>query len=595
VGLVLGARTLRRNTDFSSSEILFESAAQVVPNSARVHFQLGALLAGQQLYGKAEEHYTRALEIHPSMLQSAIGLGNVHLAAKNWDRSIAVFDSILSQLLAARSEDPVSQDEIARQVYTSRSAAKAGKGDMDGAAADLRQALQLAAATGSGELRVGPHLQLARLLADRGRPQEALPVLRQALALQPENVDALYMLANYAHRLQDAEAYEEALSGLEQTERGRPFALALRAEGQFEQALAARDETGLQQALAQFEEVRKLLPQLAAPYLYRGRYFFEKGRFPDAILELDRALERTPRLPMALLVKARAQNASGRPKDALATTRELELVAPDAECYTVMFRSLFMLQEFEEMLVVAAKLSELGVSAVDTVLDLSIALRNAGRLDDAIAAIEVGRTLPDAANDPVLLRSLAVLLIDADRPDEALSILDLQEAAESASPDLVLDPFLPINRARCYMALDRDVEAAAQLELFEADVVPESRSWLSLAHRRAELFLKRGSPFFNPAQAVELSAQGLAAAAQHKVGSPPLLDASIEALVAAGDLPGAVARAREARSQYPELTRYRAAEDALQRAVDGDRAAAVEGMRRTGDAMLARVAAQLEG
>ncbi len=588
----LGARTLSRNRDFSASEILFESAAEVVPDSARVHFQLGALLAGQQIYGKAEEHYTRTLVIHPSMLQAALGLANVHLAAKNWETALAVYDDILAQLLATRSDDPTAQDEITRQVYTSRSAAKAGKGDLDGAAADLRLALQLTGGP-EGDVRVGPHLQLARLLADRGKPQEAIPVLRQALALQPGHVDALYLMAAFAHRLEDEEAYGQALDGLEKTERGRPFALALRAEAQFEQALAAGDETGLQAALAKFEEVRSLLPQLATPYVFRGRYFLEKGRFADAVLELDRALERSLRLPVALLCKARALTASGRPKEALAAARELEIVAPDADCYTLMFRTHFLLQDTEQMLAVAGKLEELGVEAVNSVLDLSIELRNAGRLDDAIAAVEVGRMLPGGAGSPDLLRNLGVLLIEADRPDEALAILDLQEAAEQAIPERLVDPFLPINRARCLMALGCDLEAAAQLELFEVDVVPGSKSWLSLAHRRTELFLRRGSALYDPAQAVELSQRGLDAARDLKVGSPPLLDASIEALAAAGDFAGALARAKEARAQYPDALRYRAAESALQLAVDGNVQGAVEALRKTGDRMLGRVAAQL--
>jgi len=592
VAVPLAARTWERNREFATSEILFESAEKVVPDSARVQFQLGALLASQQIYGAAEEHYRHALEIDPSMLQSAIGLANTHLAAKNWDRAIAVFDDILAQLLARRGDDPAAQDEITRQIYTSRSAARAGKGDLDGAAADLRLALQLSGGA-AGEVRVGPHLQLARLLADRGKPQEAIPVLRQALALQPGNVDALYMLASLAHLLQDAEAYDQALAGLEQTERGRPFGLALRAEEQFEQADAAGDEDGLQQALARFVEVGQLLPQLATPYVFRGRYFFGKGRFADAVLELDRALERAPRHPVALLYKVRALNASGRPEEALAAARELEIVAPDADCYTAMLRSLFMLQQFDEMLAVVDKLGKQGVPAVNAILDLSLDLRNAGRIGDAIAAIETGRTLPGAANDPELLRSLGVLLIEDGRPDEALSILDLQEAAEQAIPGRLVDPFLPINRARCLMALDRDVEAAAQLELFEQDVQPESASWLSLAHRRSELYLKRGSAFYDPAEAVELTEHGLAVTRRLSVGSPPLLDASIEALVASGDLAAALSRAKEARDLYPGLPRYGTAVSALERALSGDVAGAGEGLRSSGDKALGRIAAQL--
>src|SRR5262245_7751886 len=374
------------------------------------------------------------------MSQIAIGLVDVYTASNNWDKAIDTYNRILKQLSASNSEDPAAFDEVTRMVYTRRAGAKAGKGDLDGSAADLRSAMQV---SGGGAQKVGPHLQLARLLMDRGKTADAIPVLKQALALQPGHVEALFLLARCSTLVQDEEAYEQALSGLEQTETGRPLALAARAEVAFAQAEAAGDEPKLLQALQDFEQVRDLLPTLPTPYVYRGRYFVAKERFLDAIIELDRALERAPRLPAALLWKAQAQNGAGRPKDALATEKELELILPDAACYTAMFRSNFMLGDLPEMEKAAAKLKELGVEATDTVQDLAKTLRDAGRVDDAIAVVESGLLLTGEQNDPGLLFSLGVLLVDAGRYDEALGIFDRQEAAEQAIPGRIVDPFLP--------------------------------------------------------------------------------------------------------------------------------------------------------
>jgi protein O-mannosyl-transferase len=592
LGALLGWRTLQHNRDFASTQQLFEAAAEVVPDSARVHYQLGSLVATQSLFSKAEEHFSRSLAIDPTMIQSAIGLGDVHLSANNWDKAIDVYNRILRQLSATNPDDPAALDEVTRMVYMRRAGAKAGKGDLDGSSADLRSAMQVA---GGGEQRVGPHLQLARLLADRGEPAEAIPVLKQALALQPGNVEALYQLCICATRTQDEEAYELALAGLEQTVAGRPFALAARAEVQYAQAVATGDEELRQKALQTFEEVRELMPTLATPYVIRGRYFVEKGRFLDAIIELDRALERAPRLPAALLWKAVAQNSAGRPKEALATGKELELILPDAACYTVMFRSNFLLGEMAEAEKCAAKLKELGVEPTDTLLDLSLAQRDAGRLEDAIATVESGLLLPGSQSEPRLLRQLGGLLIESGRFDEALSTFDKQEAAELAVPGGVSDPYLPINRARALMGLDRDVEAAAQLEIFEASVEPDSTSWLSLAHRRSELFLKRASPFFNPAQAVELTDHGLAVLKGANAGSPPLLLCSIEALTATRDFPAALARSREALAAYPDDVRFQVAVRALQFAVDGNVPGSIEALRKPNDRALNKVASQLEG
>ncbi|HEX5011215.1 MAG TPA: tetratricopeptide repeat protein [Planctomycetota bacterium] len=591
-GALLCVRTWEHNRDFATSQALFEAAEEVVPESARVQYQLGTLMGNQQLYTAAEEHFTRSLAIDPTMIQSAIGLGDVYTASNNWDKAIDVYNRILKQLSSNNPEDPAVFDEVTRMVYTRRAGAKAGKGDLDGSAADLRSAMQV---TGGTEQRVGPHLQLARLLMDRGKVAEAIPVLKQALALQPGHVEALFLLARCSTLVQDEEAYEQALSGLEQTETGRPLALAARAEVAFAQADAANDEPKRLAALQDFEQLRDQLPTLPTPYVYRGRYFVEKERFLDAIIELDRALERAPRLPAALLWKAVAQNGAGRPKDALETEKQLELILPDAACYTAMFRSNFLLGDLPEMEKAAAKLKELGVEPTDTVQDLAKALRDAGRVDDAIAAVESGLLLSGSQNDPGLLFSLGVLLVDAGRYDEALGVFDRQEAAEQAIPGHVVDPFLPINRARCYMALDRDVEAAAQLEVFEQSVQPDSTSWLSLAHRRSELFLKRTSPFYNPAGAVELTEHGLTVAKGLRIAHPQLLLCSIEALAATKDYAGALARAKEALASFPADVTFQVAARAMQFATDGNVPGAIEALRKPNDKDLNRVAAQLEG
>jgi tetratricopeptide (TPR) repeat protein len=229
---------------------------------------------------------------------------------------------------------------------------------------------------------------------------------------------------------------------------------------------------------------------------------------------------------------------------------------------------------------------------VDVVLALSKSIGDAGRTDSAIEIVEAGLMLPDSANDPDLLFNLAVLLIEADRFDEALSALQQEEDAQGAIPDREPDHYLPINRARAYIGLEKWVEAAAQLELFEQDVVPESKSWVSLADYRAELFLARNGPYYNPKQAAELADKALTIV---NMRDPDLLDRSIEALAATKDFPAALARAQEATKQFPTIKRFNAAAHALKLAVDGDVPGAVTALRKPNDKALNRIASQMEG
>lgn len=586
---LLGVRTVERNRDFQSKEKLFEAAALVVPESARVQFQLGALLGNQQLYTKSEEHYLRALEIDGTFVQAAMGLGNVYLFSKNWAKAIETYDRILEKTSSSRSTQPEALAAVQRLVYSLRAQAKAGKGDANGAAGDLRAAMQIA---GGEEEGVGPFLQFAQLSLNRGKPADAVPVLRQALALRPQNLEALYMLARAASATQDEEAYNEALTGLDKTELGKPWADAMRGEVLYEQSDAANDNAGRNQALALLDQARQARPELPTPYVYRGRHLLRAGRFADAIIQLDLALARSARLPMALRLKAQAQLASGNPQQALETLGELELTAPDVECYTLLFRANFELADRAEMDRAAARIKELGSSPVGVVLDLSKSLGDAGRLDAAIDVVSAGLMMPGSSNDPDLLFNLAVLLIEAGRFPEALSTLDLEEAAQNLVPDREPDHFLPVNRARCYLGLNRWVEAAAQLELFEADILPDTKAWVSLADYRAELFLAKNGPYYNPKEAASLADRALVIA---QMRDPDLLDRSIEALAATRDWPAALARAQEALKQFPSIKRFTVAAHALKLATDGDVPGAIAALRKPNDKTLNKIASQMEG
>ncbi|MEK7839014.1 MAG: homocysteine S-methyltransferase family protein, partial [candidate division NC10 bacterium] len=86
-GGALGARTWERNRDFTSPETLFESALKVVPNSARVHYQLGWLYGQKGLQTKAEEHFTRSLQIDDKLVQAAVGLADAYNNSRNWEKA----------------------------------------------------------------------------------------------------------------------------------------------------------------------------------------------------------------------------------------------------------------------------------------------------------------------------------------------------------------------------------------------------------------------------------------------------------------------------------------------------------------------------
>jgi tetratricopeptide (TPR) repeat protein len=584
VGGTLGVRTWERNKVFENSIKLFDTAAEVVPESARVHYQLGSLYAPQQLYTKAEEHFKRALEIDDTFIQAAISLGNVYVRDRNWDKAIEVFNDILPAVKPTASL-PGAVNEVRRMVYSSLAAAWAGKGDMEKAESSLQQAMSMSSDNADS------HVQLAQLYLNRGRPEESIQTLRQALQLRPDDLRGLYLLAQAANAAGDPAALEQAVSGLEVAEGGSNMAQTMRGVLLYEEAIAEGDDAKRVEAMALFEAVRTADPELALPYIYRARFLFEQGRFYDAIIDANRALERAPDQPLALILKARSQNASDRPQEALATLRDLELVNPNVSCYQEMARAHQKLGNIDEFGAAYKKVEELGVPPVPLILDLGIVLSAEGKTDEAIETIQAGLLLEGMHDDTRLLRSMGVLLLDSGRYDEALTTFQQQAAAAPGRDDLPPDAFLPINMARVLMALDRDMEAAAQLEMFEATADPDSRSWPSLLHRRSELLLKQGSPFYDPQLAADLCAEGIL-----KTGGryPPLLDRRIEALVASGDLPAAIQAAEEAATSFPGIERYTKLIEELKRAMNGDAAGAASTLMTSGDEVLVRTGQKLQ-
>ncbi|MGQ0552420.1 MAG: tetratricopeptide repeat protein [Planctomycetota bacterium] len=587
LGGKMSLSTWERTKDYEEPVRLFESALEVVPQSARVHYQLGWIYGAQGLFTKAEEHFTRSLELDGQFAQAAVGLADTYKNARNFDKAIAVYDQLLRALEADGTGSSLTAG-IRQTLYLQRAAAKMGKGDDAGAEADLQRAAQL------GGQSAKAHVELARVLLNRGQSSEAVTHLRTAALLEPQNVNVLHEFARAASIANDDESFAQALAGLDALPRGKIMAQSIRAELLYDEAFRARDDVRRQQALEMFEAVRSAQPELAAPYIYRGRYLTEQGRYLDALIQFDNALERAPAHPLALLYKARAQNSANKPKEALITASELDRIRSDADSVSVLFEATLRLGDLEAMRVAAARLEALGRSATGLVNARSVDLRNAGRLDEALATIEAGRTLPGAADDPELLHNLAVLLLSAERFDEALHALDQQQRAQdlraATQVEPLEDPFLHINRFRAFFGLGRYAEAAGELDVFEQSVDASTPAWASLLHRRAELLLQPGTPYFDPQRAAALCAE----AAQHTRHTyPDAYDRWIEALIAAGDVPGAADCAQRASGHFPGQRRFQVAAAALQRAAAGEQAAALEMLEATQDLALGRLAAAL--
>ncbi|HMB69819.1 MAG TPA: tetratricopeptide repeat protein, partial [bacterium] len=343
------------------------------------------------------------------------------------------------------------------------------------AAADSARALaphDLSAVRAAGELRLGGGMVGT---ADLAGAEEAF---RAALALDSTDVRSRFGLAWV---LVHDGRHEEGTAWLDGVLRDRPRW----AEACYLRGLARMRGRDLEAAAADFARAVELDPVHAGAWFNRGRVLertgarsgaeqarqrathardlqkrvngaavaWHSGGDPSAGLALVSALREAGRLESALvLAMSIEQDHPGHPVAALELA-ETALLVPDAE-------------------VARGAAERARAAAPDSPRAALLAARAAEAAGDAAAARDHARDLSRLAPDePEALALLTGLLLDDDRPEEALSRLD---AALSAPPDLRL----AARRARALVALERFDEAEPLLDrLLAAQARAE---WLEL-------------------------------------------------------------------------------------------------------------------
>jgi tetratricopeptide (TPR) repeat protein len=574
----LGWRTVERNKEFSNSVNLFTAALEVVPDSARVHYQLGSLYASEGRVNAAIEQFGFALEDDGSFLQAAIRLGDVQVADRNFERAIETFNGVFASIDPSRSA-PDQARAVQSMVLRKRAMAKRGKGDIDGALADLEQAMSYGVAETPDAV-----LAWVRIQQNNDNWVDTVPVLRQALIEFPDHIGLLTDYARASVGTQDKEAYDEALSALKNTEFGKPIAMAMEAEVMYEQANALRDHELRDQAMTVFESVIDLTDRLATPYYYRGRYLVEKQRaFRDGIVEFNKAIQRDPDHPMALFYKALALMELKDPEGALVSLEALTTVRPNVACYALMAEVYFKLGNIEKQEEVNARLVELGKPPLTMTINRAVSFAGAGNPARALEILEQAMVDPQGMTNPTVLRTYAGLLLQIGRCEEALANFEGQAAAEMMMTDGRPDPFLDINRARCFACMEDWEQALATLDGLRArlsmyDDQPGLQKGLlgSLLRRRAEILLVPGTPIYDPTEALANTNEGLDVTERNRAR---MFDLEIEALVATDNLAEAIERANEAATLLFGLKHFPVVITALEQATSGDREGAAATLR----------------
>ena len=223
-----GVRTFARNPDWHDDVTLFSSAVEVVPKSAKAHFNLGNALRDRKDLKQAIASYRQALKIYPQYAEVYFNVGVIYQTQGNLNQALDAYDRAL-QL-----------DSLHVAAWTNKGIVMWQRG----------KALESATAF-SRALAINPNHLNARynyglVCQQSGWQKEAEAAYQQVLAANPGYEDAVVNLAAlYREQGDTNRAFDVYQKTLETRPDARRVAYNLGSDleemGRFEEAVGAFD------------------------------------------------------------------------------------------------------------------------------------------------------------------------------------------------------------------------------------------------------------------------------------------------------------------------------------------------------------------
>jgi Flp pilus assembly protein TadD len=182
--IALGAMTAARSRVLADPLALWTETAKLSPDKARPHVNLGILLLARGEVAAGRAHLERAVELDPDDARAAYNLGVFHERAGDHAQALIWYRRAAAEEPRARYRRSLAL--TANELGIARF--RAGEGAE--AEALLREAIAAAPDFAS------PHFNLAVVLMDAGRADEARAELERTLALDPAHDKARAKLAS---------------------------------------------------------------------------------------------------------------------------------------------------------------------------------------------------------------------------------------------------------------------------------------------------------------------------------------------------------------------------------------------------------------
>lgn len=199
-----------RISDWSDEARLYRHSLQATPRSAKLHYNLGAILEQRKDFTQASSEYNKTLTLEPSYEPALAGLGNVELNLGRAKEASQIFQKALQ----------LKPDDV--KAVTNYGAALQSLGEIDAAKAQFERAISLAPGNDDAYCDLGvllfqagdadaavlqfdraaeinptdptPLFNLAAIYQKSGRPDLAVKLYERVLQLSPGDADAIAAL-----------------------------------------------------------------------------------------------------------------------------------------------------------------------------------------------------------------------------------------------------------------------------------------------------------------------------------------------------------------------------------------------------------------
>ncbi|MFM7399811.1 MAG: tetratricopeptide repeat protein [Bacteroidota bacterium] len=269
---VYSVLTFARNRVWKTEETLWSDAIQKGP-TVRAHNNRGDYYYRQKEYDKARADFKAALKINPDFTRAYRNLGKV-------ERDCGRMSAAIEALTRAINLSPNKAD-----AYIVRGNMYQSTGAYDKALADAEKALSL-------EKNHSAYLNLSAVLNNLGRHRESLTASEQAIALSPDNAESWYNRGNTYRELSKTDS---ALICFNR-------AIELDATNYFyfnNRGLANLMRGDAKSAAEDFSRALNLVPDNLLVRMNRSICYFDLKKWPEAIADLDKVLEKDPQYPGA--------------------------------------------------------------------------------------------------------------------------------------------------------------------------------------------------------------------------------------------------------------------------------------------------------